>query len=81
MFISHLPLLQAATWKGPNILVYINDSELVGGHSNWHMTPAFSLYNFTRQPTLVPLWLGSLQWWLSQHPPGAVPFCGMALIT
>jgi hypothetical protein len=63
-FLPCPPLLQEATWKGPNIPVYANDSELVGGHSNGHMTPTFSSYNFTGQSTLVSLCLGSLQWCL-----------------
>jgi hypothetical protein len=46
-FIPHPLLLQAATWKGPHILIYTNDSELVGGHTNEHMTPTFTSYNFT----------------------------------
>jgi hypothetical protein len=69
-FIPHLPLLQAAAWKAPNILIYTNDSELVGGHSNGHGTPTFSSYNFTGQSTLVPLCLGSLQWCLLTAPTG-----------
>jgi hypothetical protein len=36
-----------SNWKGPNILVHTNDSQLVGGHSNRHTTPTFSSYNFT----------------------------------
>jgi hypothetical protein len=53
-----------ATWKVPNIMVFINDSGFVGGYSNGHMTPTFSSYNFTGQSTSVPLCLGSLQWCL-----------------
>jgi hypothetical protein len=67
-FIPHPLLFQAATWKGPNILVYTNDSELVGVHSNRHTTPTFSHYNFTGQSTLVPLCLVSLQWSLPIAP-------------
>jgi hypothetical protein len=67
-FLPHPPLLQAATWKGPNGLVYTNDSELVGGHSNGHMTPAFSPFNFTGRSASVPLSLGSLQWCLPTAP-------------
>jgi hypothetical protein len=52
----------------PNILVYTNDLDLEGGHSNGHMTPTFSSYNFTGQSTLVPLCLGSLQWYLPIAP-------------
>jgi hypothetical protein len=63
-FIPHPPLLQAVTWKGPNVLVYTNDSELVGGHCNGHMIPIFSSYNFIEQSTSVPLCSGSLQWCL-----------------
>jgi hypothetical protein len=51
-FIPHLLLLQAATWEGPNILTYTNDSELMGGHCNWHMIP-------TSVPIIsqgIPLW-------------------------
>jgi hypothetical protein len=55
-------LLQTTTWKGPNVPVYSNDSELVGGQSNGRMTPTLSSYSFTGQFTLVPLCLGSLQW-------------------
>jgi hypothetical protein len=47
-FIPYPPLLQAATWKGPNIPVYTNDSELVGGHADGHITPTFSSYNCHR---------------------------------
>jgi hypothetical protein len=36
-FIPHPPLHQAATWKAPNVPVYINDSDLVGGLSNMHI--------------------------------------------
>jgi hypothetical protein len=61
-FIPHPPLLQMATWKGQNIPVYTNDSELVGDHSIGYMTPTFSSYTFTGQSTLVPLCLDSLQW-------------------
>jgi hypothetical protein len=67
-FTPHPLLLQAATWKGPNIVVYTNDSELVGGHSNGYMTPTFSSYNFTEQSTFVALCLGSLQWCLPTVP-------------
>jgi hypothetical protein len=55
--------------------VYTNDSELVGGHANWHMTPTFSSYSFTGQPISVPLRLGSLQWCLPTSR--GVLFCGM----
>jgi hypothetical protein len=61
-FTPHPLLLQTTTWKGPNVPVYSNDSELVGGQSNGRMTPTLSSYSFTGQFTLVPLCLGSLQW-------------------
>jgi hypothetical protein len=59
-FVPHSPLLHAVTWKSPSVSVFTNDSELVGGHSNGHLVPTFTNYNFTGQAVALPICLGNL---------------------
>jgi hypothetical protein len=67
-FVPHPPLLHAVTWKSHFISVFTNDSELVGGHSNGHLVPTFTNYNFTGQAVTLPMWLGNLPYCLPFTP-------------
>jgi hypothetical protein len=66
--VPHPPLLHAVIWKSPSKSVFINDSELVGGHSNGHLVPTFTNYNFTGQAAALLICLGNLPYCLPLKP-------------
>jgi hypothetical protein len=66
--VPHPHLLHAVTWKNPSILVFSNDSELVGGHSSGQLVPTFTNYGFTGQAVALPICLGNVPYCLPLTP-------------
>jgi hypothetical protein len=66
--VPHPPLHRGVTWKSPSISVFTNDSELVGGHSDGHLVPTFTKYNFIGQAVALPICLGNLPHYLPLTP-------------
>lgn len=57
-FFPNPPTLHPATWDGPSVPVFVNNTWVLDGHPNGHLTPQWISFNYTRVPIGAPLSTG-----------------------
>lgn len=57
-FFPNPPTLHPATWDSPSVPIFVNNTWVLDGHPNGHLTPQWISFNYTRVAIGAPLCTG-----------------------
>lgn len=57
-FFPNPPALHPVTWDGTGVPVFVNNTRILGGTSDGHITPQWAPFNYTEAAISAPLCVG-----------------------